>query len=56
MDTEKIKQAISDIGRKTNTAVEGFAAVHNFANWQVWLAVVVLIVIALIVLIAMVIF
>ncbi|TWH46491.1 hypothetical protein [Sporomusa sp. KB1] len=44
MNKEKIKNVIDDVGRKTNWAIDGFAAVHNFEKWQVWLAIAILIV------------
>lgn len=43
MNTEKIKNAIEDVGRKTDVVVEGFAAFHNFEKWQVWVGIVILI-------------
>lgn len=52
MNKEKIKNAIDDVGRKANCAVNDFAAFHNFENWQVWLAIAT--VIALIILITLI--
>ncbi|SMC67376.1 hypothetical protein [Sporomusa malonica] len=53
MDIGKIKNTIDDVGRKANSVVDGFAAFHNFEQYQVWLGVVAMI--ALVVLIAIVI-
>ncbi|QDR80729.1 hypothetical protein [Sporomusa termitida] len=49
MDIEKIKTTIDDVGRKTKGAVNGFAAIHNFESWQVWLGLVILIVLTLLI-------
>lgn len=49
MDIGKIKNTIDGVGRKVN----GFAAYHNFDQWQIWLAIA--LVIALVTLIIIVI-
>ena len=49
MDIEKIKTTIDDVGRKTSSAVNGFAAFHNFESWQVWLGLVIMIILTLLI-------
>lgn len=51
MDKEKIKNAIDDVIRKTDKIVEGFAAFHNFENWQVWFGIVAVMVLIMLIVI-----
>ena len=53
MDIGKIKSTIDNVGRKANIAVDGFAAFHNFEQYQVWLGIIVVLV--LVVLLAIII-
>ncbi len=49
MDIGKIKNTIDDAGRKVNGFVDGFAAFHNFEQWQVWLAIAIVITLVMLV-------